>query len=138
LKAAKDLGYFRSETIDERPIHFSNPSYVQIKPSYRANHPLPNFNNLDMKARYSFNSFGEPYFKRQNQDTYQSIFRSTLQHDTPYYMDSGKSYNAAHAMVDPSHTFIEDGKHFSGKGKSIHHLAATNFRNKFNVYQKKE
>ena len=88
-----------------------------------------------MKARYSFKAFGEPFLKRPNQDVKNSVFRQTLQEDTPYYVDQNEAVDVNHALVDPSHTFIEDGRHFYGKGKSIHHLSLKNFRKSYNIFE---
>ena len=46
--------------MNEQPNHHSDPAYITIKPGYRAHKPLANFNQLDMKNRYSFEAFGKP------------------------------------------------------------------------------
>lgn len=62
------MGMYSEDYRDDNPIHFSDPSYLVIKPNYRANYPLPNFDNVQMKGRYSFNAFGRPFLERENQD----------------------------------------------------------------------
>lgn len=75
----KAHGLYGDNYLDDRPIHFSNPAYLQIKPNYRPNYPLPNFNNIEMKGLYSLKPFGNPILPRPNQDVKTSVFRQTMQ-----------------------------------------------------------
>jgi len=46
---------------------------------------------------------------------YKTTFRSTMQHDTPFYKGILAPYNAKHAIYDPSHTFIDPPYHKTRK-----------------------
>ena len=106
LKRSQALGVYQDSYLNDQPNHHSDPAYVTIKPAYRAHKPMPNFKALDMKGRYSFDKYGKPKIARNAQDRTQTIFRNTLQMDTPYYRDSKRGpFNMKHALVDPTHTF---------------------------------
>jgi hypothetical protein len=92
-----------------------------IKPQYRAHIPLPNFNQLEMKHRYSFKPFGDANLQRKQQNVEESPYRNTLQADTMYFRQSQTSTAAIdmqHALVDPSHTFHQEPRKMQGRNKS--------------------
>jgi hypothetical protein len=64
MEVAKAKGLMRPNSINDAPKHYSDPPYTVIKPGYRAHEPLPNFNQLQMKERYSFSAFGAPKISR--------------------------------------------------------------------------
>lgn len=78
FKLAKSSGLLKSSSVADNPKHFSDPPYMVIKPGYRAHHPLPTLNQLEMKNRYSFKPFGNPKFERMSQDVEKSPFRQTF------------------------------------------------------------
>ena len=65
MDVARREGFLKSETINDACKHQSDPPYMVIKPQYRAHMPLPNFDQIDMKNRYSFNAFGDQNMKRR-------------------------------------------------------------------------
>lgn len=95
--------------LNDNPNHFSNPSYSLIKPAYRPHEPMANFDHLKLKARPSFQAFGDPNITRPHQDIHLSPYRSTTQVDTMHFKGdySNEPYNIKHALVDVSHTFID-------------------------------
>ena len=105
LEQSKSLGFYKENYVQDVPNHFSDPPYCVIKPGYRAHRPMPNFDQLKIKGRYSFDPFGHPKVKRNHQDIFKSAFRQTMAEDTPYFKDKMEPYDVKHALVDPTHTF---------------------------------
>lgn len=68
---------------------------------------MKNFNQLDMKSRYSFKPFGDMKIKRPAQDMNKTFYRGTMQTDTAYFKDDRGPANVKHALVDMSHTLYE-------------------------------
>lgn len=67
---------------------------------------MPGLKQLDLKQRYSFHRYGHQRPMRHSQQINKSVFRNTMQMDTPYYRDHQEAVNIKHALVDPSHTFV--------------------------------
>jgi hypothetical protein len=60
---------------------------------------------LDMKHQYSFDAFGKPKIERNSVKLNDTVFRQTMNFDTPYFKKYiGETVNMKHALVDPSHT----------------------------------
>lgn len=70
---------------------------------------MANFDHLRLKARPSFEAFGAATIARPSQDLTTSPYRSTTQVDTMHFKGdySNEPYNIKHALVDVSHTFVE-------------------------------
>lgn len=67
---------------------------------------MPGLKQLDLKQRYSFHKFGHQRPMRHSQQIHNSVFRNSMQLDTPYFRDVLEAFNVKHALVDPSHTFV--------------------------------
>lgn len=108
LQRAQEDGLYKTNYVEDHPVHHTDPPYSTIKPGYRAHVPVGMCNQLDMKARYSFDPFGKPKVARAAVKATATVFRETLQTDTPYYRDRvGEAQSLKHALVDPSHTFLD-------------------------------
>ena len=66
LDTCQKDGFYHQEYIKDTPANHSDPPYVVIKPGYRDHNPMPMFNQIDMKKRYSFKAFGDPNIRRSN------------------------------------------------------------------------
>ena len=118
MEVAKKEGFLDNDTINDACKNHSDPPYMVIKPQYRAHIPLPNFNQLDMKNRYSFKPFGDQNMKRPTQKVDESPYRNTLHTDTMYFRVSENAVNMQHALVDPTHTFHQEPRKIHKRNNS--------------------
>mmetsp|Transcript_13633 Transcript_13633/g.23211 ORF Transcript_13633/g.23211 Transcript_13633/m.23211 type:complete len:244 (-) Transcript_13633:236-967(-) len=125
--SSQTLGFHQTDYVKDQVNHFSDPPYSIIKPAYRPSIPEPNTNQINTKHVYSFEAFGKPKKQRSTSDMFKTTFRSTLQHDTPYYRGTNGLYNAKQGIVDPSHTFTHPTYH---KERRLMDFKNYNFKNR--------